>query len=87
MTENIDVFVQNSIRIKSAEGIFYVDPFRMDAEPHDAAYIFVTHDHFDHYSPEDIIKIQKPDTRFVIPSTMKGKADELIPPEAFLYCH
>ena len=53
MTENIYVFVQNSIRIKSAGGIFYVDPFRMDSEPHDAAYIFVTHDHFDHFSPED----------------------------------
>ena len=76
MTENIDVFVQNSIRIKSAEGIFYVDPFRMDMEPHDAAYIFVTHDHFDHFSPEDIEKVAWQDTILVVPENMEKKARE-----------
>ena len=36
MLDNIEVFKQNSIRIKSGAGVIYIDPFKMDEEPHDA---------------------------------------------------
>ena len=45
-------------------------------EPHDAAYIFVTHDHFDHFSPEDIEKVAGKDTILVVPENMEKKARE-----------
>ena len=81
----IKVNTQSSIRIDCEGTIVYVDPFQIPSSTGDADVILITHDHFDHYSPEDIIRVQKPETRFVLPATMKGKADELIPPEAFLY--
>ena len=54
MTENIEVFNQNSICIRDKGKKIYIDPFQMKIEPHDADYILITHDHHDHFSPEDI---------------------------------
>ena len=74
MTENITVFTQNSIRIASEAGVIYIDPFQMKDEPHDADFIFITHDHHDHFSPVDIDKAAKPDSLLIIPEGMAGKA-------------
>lgn len=77
MTENIKVFVQNSIRIATEKGKVYVDPFQMKEEPHDAAFILITHDHFDHFSPESIEKVACKNTTLVVPENMEAKAKEV----------
>lgn len=59
----------SSIRIAS-DKVIYFDPFRIENETHDADIIFITHDHFDHFSIEDITKIEKEDTVYVIPDCM-----------------
>ena len=68
----ITVNSHSSIR---AEGqrVLYFDPFQMKTTPRDADIIFVTHDHFDHFSPEDIDKAAKADTVFVVPQSLAGK--------------
>ncbi len=76
MTENIEVFVQNSIRIKSPLGMIYVDPFQMRESPKDAAFILITHDHYDHFSPEDIEKVSGDKTVLIVPEKMEGKAKQ-----------
>lgn len=65
----ISVNAQSSIKIES-DKIVYFDPFKIENETHDADIIFVTHDHFDHFSIEDIKKIEKEDTVYVIPDSM-----------------
>lgn len=77
MTDNIEVFTQNCIRIKGREGVIYVDPFQIRGEPHDADYILITHDHYDHFSPEDIEKVAKGDSVLIVPEKMEGKAKEV----------
>lgn len=76
MLDNIDVFKQNSIRIKSDAGTIYIDPFKMDEEPHDADFILITHDHYDHFSPDDIAKVKKDSTVLVMPEKMLAKAQK-----------
>lgn len=76
MTEHIQVLTHSSIRIEDKIGVIYVDPFQIADEPHDADFILVTHDHYDHFSPEDIEKIGKNDTILVVPEKMKEKAKE-----------
>ena len=76
MTENITVFTQNSIRITDRDRQIYIDPFQMREEPHDADYIFITHDHHDHFSPEDIKKVAGSDTILIVPEKMQSKANE-----------
>ena len=74
MTENIVVFKHNSIRIKDSKGFIYIDPYQMDTEPHDASFILITHDHYDHFSPEDIGKVCCKETVMIVPAKMEGKA-------------
>ena len=76
MTENIEVFTQNSIRITGDNHIIYVDPFEMKEEPENANYIFVTHDHYDHFSLKDIEKVACSKTVLVVPEKMLNKAKE-----------
>lgn len=74
MTENIEVFKQNSIKIKTGFGNIYIDPFEIDDETHDADYILITHKHYDHFSPQDIAKIKKSDTVLIVPEKMFDEA-------------
>lgn len=76
MTENIEVFTQNSIKISGGAGNVYIDPFRIRDKTNDADYIFITHDHYDHFSPEDIEKVSKADTVLIVPKKLEGKARE-----------
>ena len=75
--ETIDVFTQNSIRIQTRFGNVYIDPFQMNEAPYDADYILITHDHYDHFSPEDIEKVSYADTILVVPEKMERKAQEV----------
>ncbi len=77
MTEDIKVFEQNSIKISARIGNIYIDPFQIREEPKDAAYILITHDHYDHFSPDDIAKVVGPHTILVVPEKMEGKAQEV----------
>ena len=74
MTNNIEVFTQNSIRITTKSGKkIYIDPLHIKEESHDADYIFITHDHYDHFSLEDINKVLQMETIFVVPEKLDYK--------------
>ncbi len=77
MTENIEVFTQSSIRIKDGDRAIYTDPFQMTAEPRDADYILITHDHHDHFSPEDIGRVANSKTLLVVPEKMEKTAQKV----------
>ena len=77
MTENIEVFINNSIRIRDRIGTIYIDPYEMKEELHDADFIFVTHDHYDHYSPDDILKVVGDATVLIVPEKMEGKTSDI----------
>jgi len=77
MTENIEVFTQSSIRIKAREGTIWLDPFQVREEPKDADYILITHDHYDHFSAEDIERVSTGKSVLIVPEKMAGKAREV----------
>lgn len=67
---NITVNKQSSIRME-CDKIIYFDPIELTNEANDADVIFVTHDHFDHFSTKDIAKISKEGTILVVPKGME----------------
>lgn len=69
----ITVNSNNSVRIELDGKIIYVDPYEIEGSPQDADYIFVTHDHYDHFSLDDINKILKRETAFIVPMPMDKK--------------
>ena len=72
MLDNIEVLYHSSIRINK-EKIIYIDPFKIDKNYNDADIVFITHDHFDHYSEEDIDKVINENTTIIIPEEMLTK--------------
>jgi L-ascorbate metabolism protein UlaG (beta-lactamase superfamily) len=71
-------------RIKTRAGIVYIDPYRVeDAPPADL--ILVTHDHFDHFSRDDVLRLAGPRTTAIGPATvteqLRGRTVALRPGE------
>ena len=69
MLENIEVLYHSSIRINKEKTI-YIDPFKIDKNYNDADIVFITHDHYDHYSEEDIDKVINENTTIIIPEEL-----------------
>lgn len=63
----------DSFRIEGEDMVIYIDPWQISGDPK-ADVILITHEHFDHCSPEDVAKLQKEDTEIV---TIKSAAVKL----------
>jgi L-ascorbate metabolism protein UlaG (beta-lactamase superfamily) len=62
-----------SFRLDDGGAQIYIDPWKLPAGLPKADVILITHAHFDHHSPEDIAKIEKPTTVFVAPADVASK--------------
>lgn len=71
MIEHIHWLGHDTFRI-AGEKIIYTDPFKIRKED-TADIILITHDHYDHCSPEDVRKIQGPQTVIVAPDDCAKK--------------
>jgi L-ascorbate metabolism protein UlaG (beta-lactamase superfamily) len=69
-------------RLKTSAGWIYIDPYRAPEGP-PAAGILVTHDHFDHFSRDDVLKLAQKGTVFAAPATvteqLRGKTHSVTP--------
>ena len=71
--DGIEINYHASIKFNKDGKIIYFDPYKIDNTSNDADYIFITHSHYDHYSPDDIKKVMKNNTKFVITSDLEDK--------------
>ncbi|MBN1386313.1 MBL fold metallo-hydrolase [Candidatus Woesearchaeota archaeon] len=58
----------------SGSVVIYFDPFKLDSDV-PADIIFITHEHFDHCSPDDIKKLRKATTVIVAPEECRPKLE------------
>lgn len=72
MLESIEVLCHSCIKFNKGE-VIYFDPFKIEKNYNDADVIFITHDHYDHYSEEDIDKVVKEGTIIVAPEDLLTK--------------
>lgn len=77
MIKSYNILCHSSIKIK-ANKTTYFDPFRINEELHDADYIFCTHPHYDHFSPDDIKKLMKENTKLIVTKDIMEKAIDLV---------
>ena len=77
MIKSYNVLCHSSIKIE-ADKTIYFDPFRIKEEFHDANYVFCTHSHYDHFSPEDIRKVMKKNTKLIVTKDITEKAIDLV---------
>ena len=69
----IAINTQSSIKI-SDDKVYYFDPFQIKDGANDADYIFITHDHFDHFDRESILKVIKENTTIIVPEYLTSEA-------------
>jgi L-ascorbate metabolism protein UlaG (beta-lactamase superfamily) len=72
LLEGITWLGHASFKIKAPEGVIYIDPWKLpSAEPADL--ILITHEHYDHFSAEDVQKIRKPDTTIITTASVAAQ--------------
>jgi L-ascorbate metabolism protein UlaG (beta-lactamase superfamily) len=71
MVENIHWLGHDTFKI-TGEKTIYTDPFRIKKND-TADIILITHEHHDHCSPDDVKKLQGPDTVIVAPADCASK--------------
>jgi L-ascorbate metabolism protein UlaG (beta-lactamase superfamily) len=72
--KNIHWLGHDSFRVDGESAVIYVDPWQLGENPKPADLILITHDHRDHFSPEDVAKIQSDQTIVV---TVKDCVEKL----------
>lgn len=73
----IEVLNHASVKL-TGDKIIYFDPYDIKNEKHDADYIFITHDHYDHYDEKSILSIKKDQTKIIVPKILQEKENNLI---------
>lgn len=77
MLENIECLGHSTIKFNNSKKIIYFDPYNIEVNYNDADMIFITHDHYDHFSTEDIKKVKKDNTIIVVTEDIYQKALEI----------
>ena len=74
----IEVLCHSSIKFTLSDNKkIYIDPYSIEDNFNDADIIFITHDHYDHFSEEDINKVRKENTIIVLPNSAYEKAKDI----------
>ena len=59
------------------EKIIYIDPFKIDKNYNNSDIIMITHNHYDHYSEDDIQKVRKENTIIVVSTDLAEAVTEI----------
>ena len=66
MLKGIECLGHSTIKINKNNKIIYIDPYNISDGINDADYIFITHNHYDHFSEQDIKKVKNNETIIII---------------------
>lgn len=77
MLDGIICLGHNAIKFSKNNKVIYVDPYKIKDNYNDADIIFITHNHYDHFSKEDILKVKKDSTKIVITEDLYSDTLEL----------
>ena len=77
MLNGIECLGHSTIKITKASKTIYIDPYNIKEVSKDANIVFITHSHYDHYSPQDISKIINENTIMVITEDLYSDVQNL----------
>jgi len=69
-----------SFRLGGQDGVVYIDPWKISADlGGDGNVVIVSHDHYDHCSPDDVGRVSAPGATIVTPPDTAGKFPAAVP--------
>lgn len=85
MLERFTWFRQSAFRWTDGERTIYIDPWGTPADAAPADLIMITHAHHDHFQPEEIARLSRPDTVVAAPhdvaAELRGNVNPVAPGE------
>src|SRR3954469_6461519 len=65
----------SGFRIDVGKASIYIDPYRIPADGPKADVILITHQHYDHFSIQDLERLRKPETFVIAPPAVAERLE------------
>ena len=85
LRDSVEWLGHSGFRVTIGRQRVYIDPYRVTADAAKADLILITHGHYDHFSPQDVERLTKPETEIVAPAAVaeriSGRVHSIAPGE------
>jgi L-ascorbate metabolism protein UlaG (beta-lactamase superfamily) len=75
LLDTVDWLGHSGFRIGVGRASIYIDPYRIAADQPKADLILITHQHYDHFSIQDLERLRKVDTRLIGPPAVAERLE------------
>lgn len=75
LLEEVAWLGHSGFRIDVGKATIYIDPYRLSGEEPKADLVLITHQHYDHFSIQDLERLRKPDTRVLAPPAVAERLE------------
>jgi L-ascorbate metabolism protein UlaG (beta-lactamase superfamily) len=75
LLDGVDWLGHSGFRITVGKAHVYIDPYRIAAREPKADLVLITHGHYDHFSPQDLERLSKSDTRVIAPPAVAERLE------------
>lgn len=75
LLDAVDWLGHSGFRIAVGRGSIYIDPYRIASDEPKADLILITHQHYDHFSIQDLERLRKAETQVIAPPAVAERLD------------
>jgi len=75
LLEEVEWLGHSGFRIGVGKASIYIDPYRVAADAPRADLVLITHQHYDHFSIQDLERLRKKDTRVIAPPVVAERLE------------
>ena len=75
LVEEVEWLGHSGFRIDVARASIYIDPYRIGSDQPKADLVLITHQHYDHFSIQDLERLRKDDTHVIAPPAVAERLD------------
>src|SRR3954454_4815337 len=75
LLEEVEWLGDSGFRIAGGTASIYIDPYRVSANEPKADLVLITHQHYDHFSIQDLERLRKDDTHVIAPAAVAERLE------------